>query len=121
MSFLQFRKKGKQSQGQPLHWGRAEIDGAPFRGPTPPLLREEEMEAAVERVEDVHFGLFDTSKPNKLQGNRTYREVMEGVVSGLYKLTADRIFIKAKDPKTGMFKVLIYTEWAEPFMEYNKG
>ncbi len=120
MSFLKFSRKVKESGGKPVHWNRANVDGAPFRGTRPPLLREEEIEQQVEQVDDVHCGLFDISRPNQRIGGRKYTEVMEGVVGGLYKLTADRIFIKAKDPKTQLFKVLVYVEWAEPFMEYNK-
>lgn len=120
MSFLKFSRSVKTSGGKPVHWNRASMDGAPFRGAKPPLLREEEIEQQVEKVDDVHYGLFDTSRPKQKICGRTYAEVMEGVVSQLYSLTADRIFIRAKDPKTGNFKILVYVEWAEAFMEYTK-
>ena len=49
----------------PLHFGRAHIDGMPFRGAKLPLLREEEFEQALETVYDAKSETFNLSIPEQ--------------------------------------------------------
>lgn len=117
MGFLKFQETAKAGSG--LHWSRAEADGAPFRGAQLPLLREEEYEQLAQRVYDTKTGIFDTSDPSYTQHERTYQEVMDGVMINWFKLLVPRKYRWAK--RNGKVTMLVYVEWAEPYMQVPKG
>lgn len=104
-SLVRFMHERTDSRGKPIYWGRAGIDGAPFRG-TPPLLKEEEMEARLVRTGDPQNGIFDLSDDRQ---NATYLTILDKVVNGRAQLLSPRHFID------GGTKV--YIEWVEWFME----
>lgn len=118
MSFLNFRHQKKLGD-QPLHWARADLDGAPYIG-TPPLMNQQELEAKSERVGSFCFGLFDTSQPEQRHFENTYQEVMERVVGGWYQLLMEpqRRWVVSK--RTGKLKVMVYIEWTVPAMKFNE-
>ena len=106
-----------------LHWGRADLDGAPFRGNAPPIGPEEELESRLTRVHDARNRIFDTSDPKE---NADYMQVVDRIVNGWYQLVHRKhrhVLVKYKD-KDGMkvvkMKVLVYVEWLEPYMEDGK-
>jgi hypothetical protein len=84
-----------------------------------PLLRDEEFEEYSERVDDVKYGLFDTSNPSQRlpEGDpkaRTYHQVLEGIVSGWFKaLSREHKWVEV-DGKPVMY---VYIEWTEPYLE----
>ena len=116
MSFL--KQQQQNGNGDPrgsLFWKRAGIDGAPFRGATAPILKEEEFEEIVERVWDTKFGTFDTSNPSQLIMGRTLQEIMDGKMAGLYEiLHRDHRWAKDDNDLPVMYQ---YIEWSEPHME----
>ena len=120
MSFLKFRPEAGPDRGQ-VYWNRAQRDGLPFRGSHPPLLRDEEFDEFSERVDDVKTGLFDTSDltqrlPAGDTKARTYREVLDGIVAGWFRLVF-RDHKWSTDVETGQPVMHIYIEWTEPYLE----
>jgi len=120
MSFLKFRGESDGNGRGQVFWSRAQRDGLPFRGEFPPLLRDEEFDEYAERVDDVKYGVFDTSKPEQLlpEGDpkaRTYRNVLDGIVAGWFKmLCREHKWAESSDGQPVMY---VYIEWTEPYME----
>jgi hypothetical protein len=95
-----------------VYWGRADLDGIPFRGMAPPLLREEEFEDRLVRVQDFKNSTFYTGDPAQ---NKIYTEIMDSVSNGWFQLIhIDRW------RKEGDNSPYIYLEWTEPFLEDGK-
>ena len=76
-SLLKFMSDNDGGERGQLHWGRAGIDGAPFRGPVSSLT-EEEYNARVTRVGDPKNGIFDLTDPDQ---NKAYLLVMDKIVN----------------------------------------
>lgn len=95
-----------QSRGQKLYWGRAQMDGAPFRGQAPPLLTEDEYEQRVVRVVDVQAEFFDISKKDQ---KRAYLDVLDGAANGWFRILYIKRFRKSPS--------VHYVEWAEFYLE----
>lgn len=118
MSFLKFKQNGDGPR--PVHWSRAERDGAPFRGRSVPLLREEEYEEFAERVHDCRFGTFRvTDREQRIHG-RTYIEVLEGITNGWWRLLSPRQYQWWTPPGSEAPEMLVYIEWSEPYMELDE-
>lgn len=97
--------------GKKLFWGRAPVDGAPFRGTMAPQYTEDEFSERTHRVHDAHNGVFDPLDP---EDNRRYLEVMEGWANRWYQIVfIDRQWTDVKRPG----RRLIYIEWLVPFLE----
>lgn len=94
-----------QSNGKPLHWGRADLDGLPYRG-DPLLVKEEEYEDRVVRVGDPHNGFFDVSIPEE---NKRYLAIMDGAVNGWFQIICLERFVGNSNRH--------YIEWIEYYME----
>lgn len=107
-SFVKYLNTPGNERGA-LHWGRAGVDGAPFRGPRSPLLKESEYEAYAERVYDAKVDTFDMSdKAQKLR----YQEILDRSANRWYRVLAcDRQFVESKNTW------MVYLEWVEPHME----
>lgn len=90
-------------------WGRADIDGYPFRSPNPLSYTEEEFQAKAVRVADAKNGFFDLSDPDQ---NTRYLEVIDRHANGWYKLIwREHHYDEANQ------KMRVYVEWLEFFME----
>ena len=92
-----------------LFWGRADIDGLPFRGKEAPLLRTEEFEDRLVRVEDPKNATFYTGDEEQ---NIKYLEVMDGVANGWFHL----VFVE-RWREDGDKRHHVYMEWLEYFLE----
>jgi hypothetical protein len=101
----------RDSSGKPLHWGRADEDGAPFRG-NPLMLTEEEYLDRVVKVKDAHNRVFDTSDPKQ---NRQYLLIVEKAAHGLAQVMYQKKRWRKKGKK-GPYPV-IYVEWLEFYMQ----
>ena len=108
MSLSRYYNERESSTGEPLYWGRAKLDGAPFRG-VPPMLREEEFDEHAERSMDAHVRIFNLSRPEELQD---YRQILERVCNQRCMIVHRE---RQYDPATRSFLVLL--EWVEPFIE----
>lgn len=95
-----------------VYWNRAGIDGLPFRGEVPPLLKEEEFEDRLVRVSDFKNQTFSTGDENQ---NAEYCRVMDGVANGWFQLVHIERYRKPDDNSFS-----IYVEWIEPFLEDGK-
>lgn len=92
-----------------LYWGRADIDGAPFRGQQPPLLSQEEFEARVTKVADVKNGTFRTWVE---EDNKGYLDVLDKIANSW----AECVFVERwRDVESGRHAV--YIEWIEYYLE----
>lgn len=116
MGFLQFYQPDRPSRNGKLHWGLYEEYGAPLRGDLPGPIPEREMDRHIDRTDEVHFGIFDTSQPEQRIDGRTYREVLEGIVAGWFRLSYRRHFAR-RPTGDGPPKVYVYIEWIETYME----
>jgi hypothetical protein len=114
MGFLQFAKPNRRKDGS-LYWGLSDEYGAPIRGPLPPLLRSDELERVSDIVYEAHVGVFDTSQPDQTVDGRTYREVLEGIVCGWFRLSYRRHYVVHKKGEPP--RVHVYIEWVEPYIE----
>lgn len=92
-----------------LFWGRADIDGLPFRGKEAPLLRTDEFEDRLVRVADPKNATFYTGEEEQ---NLKYLEVMDGVANGWFHL----VFIE-RWREDGDKSHHVYMEWLEYFLE----
>jgi hypothetical protein len=113
MSFIKFQESKKEKD---LYWHRAAQDGAPFRGPVVPALKEEEFQKLTERVIDSKCAIFDTSEPDEVKHGRTYQQVLDGISNGWFKLLSPRQFKWVERPD-GKTTILAYIEWGEVYME----
>ena len=115
--FLKQRRTNTQdATGQKLYWGRAAESMAPFRGAPPPLLKEHEYEDAVERTWDCKCAIFDMSQPDQLQNGVTYQTVDNVMATWWHVLKRSHKWVKRK---AGVYTMLVYIEWAEPYDEPN--
>jgi len=94
------------SGGKRLFWGRADLDGFPFRGPSAPSMPEEEYAARVVRVADARNAFFDVTVEGE---NRQYLDVMECCFNGWFRLVFIDRFWKGTTKH--------YVEWVEYYME----
>jgi len=90
-----------------LFWGRAGVDGAPFRGVTPPTYTDDEFQEKVVKIADPKNGRFDTTDQDQ---NKKYMAVLDGIANGWFQL----IFIERLYDSD---KKMVYIEWVEYFME----
>ena len=98
-----------------LYWGRAGVDGAPFRGNAVPALTEEEYDDRVTRVADPHNGTFRTWIEEE---NRKYLEVIDAILNGwAVSLFVDRWKVRVKLGGHVTTRHVVYLEWAQFYME----
>lgn len=94
------------SNGKKLWWGRADIDGLPFRGQYAPMMPEQEYQERVVRIADFRNGFFDVTN---LEENKSYCDVMECCANGWFQLR-HQIFFWNNTTKH-------YVEWMEYYLE----
>lgn len=105
-SLVKFANRKTSTDGRPLHWSRADTDGAPFRG-TMPFMTEDEYEQKVVRVGDPKVAFFDMTDPD---ARKAYLDVVDGIVNKWYELVFIQRFLSMEPP-------LHYVEWIEYFYE----
>lgn len=103
-SLVKFKGRTEEN-GQRLFWGRASLDGAPFRGQAAPLLRDEEYEERAVKIADPHAEEFDIRDPGQ---KAKYLEVLDGIANGWYQL----VFIQRFHEGTKH-----YIEWNQYYMQ----
>lgn len=109
MSLVRFMNRTTDAGGQPLHWGRAALDGAPFRGPAP-MLMGEEYEDRVVRVADPHAEEFDTADAGQ---KAEYLKVLDGAANQWFQI----MYIKRPGEFDASRPRVAYVEWLEYYME----
>jgi hypothetical protein len=98
-----------------LFWGRADVDGAPYRGFNAPHYTDEEFEDKTVRVADPHNGIFHTWIPEE---NKAYLEVNDKILNGwAMRLYEDIWREKVKINGTIRQWPVHYIVWAEYYLE----
>lgn len=116
MSFLKFHDQTNGNGRGNIYYHRAAQDGAPFRGPAAPLMRDAEFEDLTEQVYDCYSGTFDTSDATMTQHGRRYHEILEGTAINWFRLLCERQYTWT-EKTDGPPKMYVYIEWAEPYNE----
>lgn len=123
-SIFKFMGNNGHSNGHGvLHWGRADVDGAPFRGQAPPPMTEEEADERLVRAYDPQNRYFDTSDPVQ---NKAYLKVLDMVTNGwaqvlnreIVKVPVERIYKQEDGSQRVEHDVVfkVYLEWVVPVM-----
>jgi hypothetical protein len=114
MSFLKYQDDESVRKGNgrgPLQFGRAHVDGMPFRGPMP-LLKEDEYRELTETVQDFGAKVFNVQDP---QDYREMKEIFDRAANGWYNiLDLDK---KWSEDKDGNPTVLVFVMWTIPHKE----
>lgn len=105
-SFARFHQRPTDEDGNRLLWGRADEDGAPFRGPTAPFVTREEEERRLVQVKVHRWKIFDLNKPEE---GKAYQDLMDALGNGWWRFIYMKRFIN-KELKH-------YVEWAEVYIE----
>jgi len=108
-SLVKFKNEKDGNGRGKLYWGRADVDGLPFRGQSAPMLTQQEYEARVVRVADPHNGTFRTWVDEE---NKEYLRVLDKILNQW----AQCIFTRRRPDKEGNGEI-VYIEWAEYFLE----
>lgn len=98
-----------------LYWGRAGVDGLPFRGHTAPTFTEEEFDERVVRIADPHNGTFHTWVPEE---NQKYLDVMDKIMNDWARLVYQETW-REKIKLNGRVQqgIVHYVVWAEFYLE----
>lgn len=108
-SLAQFMGQKQTASGDPLHWGRADIDGVPYRGKPLPAMPEAEMENRLKKVADPQIKIFDMAKPTDV---KEYQSILGKITAGWATcIHVDRQFVADEQ------KWLVYMEWADWYMQ----
>lgn len=112
-SIFKFANRTNGGQGRQLFWGRADIDGAPYRGAAPPMLPAEELEDRLVRVADPFVRIFDLSNEHD---TKAYLEVRDMIVNGW----AQSVYCKrvvTRNKKNDQIRVRVVMEWVQFYMQ----
>ncbi len=113
--YSSFAKRTDHPALQGTLWGRADEDGAPYRGSAVPLLRGDDAEQLLERVTDLFYGTFNTSDPTQKHFNHTLAEVLYGYGNGWYNIKSWRE--QWHTPPDGPPVMYVFVVWDIPYME----
>jgi len=115
MSFFKYANDPEVTKGNGrgrLQFGRADIDGMPFRGQSPYPMREEEFQQLTDVVCETSCRIFDLSDVEQL---REYRKILDGCVNRLYRcIWRSQRWVIGDD---GVPHLFMYIEWTEPALE----
>lgn len=130
-SVIEQKARTVDEHQRPLHWSRAHLDGAPFRG-DPVRLPEELYAERVEKVTEAKVRLFDLSKP---KDQIDYADILNRITAGVGQLVRreflksavirqveirderDRVIGHEKSQSTGL---QVHMEWVEFYMQDNQ-
>lgn len=116
-SLVKFMNRRSSPGGHgPLHWGRADLDGAPYRGQFLPPMPEEELENRLVRTANPQIRTFDLADPDDA---KAYVDVLDMIANKwatlIYrehlKTTIKRID-RDNHTVTTEIKLKVYVEWA---------
>lgn len=122
MNLLKFIDQ-RTADGKPLYWGRADVDGAPYRGELLPPMPESELEERMIRVAQPRNRLFDLADP---EDNAAYLAVLDRVANQWASCLYTRHYHlkyrrKVKDAGGERLepdvRIKVYVEWVEFFMQ----
>lgn len=106
LSLIKYAKSPKPD----VYWGRAELDGLPFRGKEIPKLKEEEFTDRTIRTFDARNGTFNTA--DKAQ-NEQYLEVLDKAANGWWTIVYNERWRDKDNPN----EMWVYVEWLEGYIQ----
>lgn len=101
----------EDSASDELHFGRAQQDGMPFRGPST-LLKEDEYQTNTEQVNDAFAELFDLSNKEHKQ---KYVEILDRAANHWYLVLKDEHHFVTKPD--GLYTVIVDCVWLQPYRQ----
>jgi len=101
--------KYMQQSDANLHWGRASVDGLPFRSRSVPMMREEEFENRAVRVCDAHVATFDMSDA---QQRAKYEYILDRAANNWFQ-----VFYTQRNWDPDKKCMVVYIEWGENYIE----
>lgn len=107
MSLFKYFGEQSKSHNGTLFWSTA-LNGFPYRGPRPPLLRQDELDQFIDVHWDFHCKEFDLEKE---EDRNLYQNVMDRIINGWYYLHHRE---HVKDITTGRVRY-IYVEWSQRY------
>jgi hypothetical protein len=117
MSFIKYAENPDVKEGNgrgPMHFGRAHVDGLPFRG-KPVMLKEEEWDDFTEIVYDAQVELFDLSDD---ESKKRLQSVIDNVANGVFRvLRYDHHWYEKGD---GIPSIRVYLMWCSAQRELAK-
>ena len=117
MSFLKYQDDQELKDGNgrgSLSFGRAHVDGMPFRGPSM-LMKDEEYSTFTETVQDFGAKVFDVGDPQEYE---ELKLILDRTVNGWYQiLEMDK---KWGTTDKGKPTVFVFLMWTVPHKELSK-
>lgn len=116
MSLLKYVTDGASATSDrgKVSFGRAHLDGVPYRGPSA-MLREEEYEDLTEVVQDGHVAVFDLSKEEDKQ---MLTKIVDAAANSWYSIW--KMQEHAALQSDGSVKIFVYCVWTQPYRELAK-
>ena len=106
---VKISNRAADEDGLQTYWGRAYLDGMPYRGKKDPLLTDAEFEEKTVVRRKVRNGFFNLRDEAETQN---YLNVLDGVANNWYVLWVKQVDV---DFKTGTARA--YLEWVENFRQ----
>ena len=106
---VRIANRAADEDGLQTYWGRAYLDGMPYKGKKDPLLTDAEFEAKTSVHRKVRNGFFDLRDEGEA---RNYLNVLDGVANGWYVLWTKQTDV---DLKGGTARA--YLEWVECYRQ----
>ena len=117
MSFIKYADDPGVLEGNglgPLHFGRAHVDGLPFRG-QPVMLKDEEFDEYTEIVYDAEVEVFEATDPEQ---KKKLQAVMDNVANGVFRvLQFDHHWYAKTGGEPGL---KVFLMWCSAQKELNK-
>ena len=110
MSLAKYRDLIKESNGQPVYFGRAHLDGAPFRGQVSPL-RDEEFNSQKELEYETHARVFRLWVDEDM---KAYQQVLDKVANRVC-----RLWYRQHLPVPDQQSFVVLVEWSDRFITLN--
>lgn len=110
MGMIKYIDELEDETGQSRFWGRLDVDGLPFRGPNAPMLKSEEYEDHLERVNDAKVNIFVLNDPEQ---RKEYADILDRISNGWYSCLLRRVDIIEG-------KHVAYIEWTVRHVELPK-
>lgn len=113
MSISKFARANNQDNGSlpngaVLHWRRAVLDSAPFRGSPNALFRDEEIEKLANREYDAKVDTFKLWDP---EDRARYVDIIDKTANNWYQvLFVERHYVPEEK------NMIVYLEWVEPYL-----
>lgn len=115
MGLLKYVGQTIETPRGPVQFGRAQVDGMPFRTPglqpgqAPPFYQQAEIDRYAEPVYDFDAAVFNLRNPDDLM---LYKQVFDRHYAGVYK-----VFYESPPHHGENGEVIVFVKWALKCLE----